>query len=203
MPSQNTDTKRDYLLQVDQGKDRIRQMWRDNCRYVAEIYDELSRKDNEICGLQETIQGLQVTVSAGGHDTPPVVLTKVVTTETRPTRHDKAPPVDSFTGEDAEITLDDWLSLLHRATEWNGWAEEEKLMQLAGYLRGSAQQEWDLLLETDKRNYTRAIQALQGKLEPVNKVLVSQDFHHISQIDHESVADFIRRLKHTFKVAYE
>ena len=76
-------------------------------------------------------------------------------------------------------------------------------MQLAGYLRGSAQQEWDLLLEADKRNYTRVVQALQGKLEPVNKTLAAQDFCHISQTDHQSVADFIRRLEHTFKVAYE
>ena len=58
-------------------------------------------------------------------------------------RHGKAPPVDSFTGEDAEITLDDWLSSLQRATEWNGWVEEEKLMQLAGYFHGRARQEWD------------------------------------------------------------
>ena len=141
-------------------------------------------------------------MSAGRHDTLPVVPTEVGTTETRPMRRGKAPPVDSFTGEDAEITMDDWLSLLQRATEWNGWAEEEKLMQLAGYLRGRARQEWDLLLEVDKRNYTRAVQALQGKLEPVNKMLAAQDFCHISQTDHESVADFIRHLEHTFKVTY-
>ena len=67
---------------MDQGKDQIRQMWYDNCRYVAEIDDELSRKANEVCGLQDTIQGLQDTVSAGGHDTPPVVPTEVDTTET-------------------------------------------------------------------------------------------------------------------------
>ena len=40
---------------VDQGKDRIRQMWRNNCQYVAEVDEELSRKDNEIRRLQETI----------------------------------------------------------------------------------------------------------------------------------------------------
>ena len=68
--------------QVDQSKDRIRQMWRDNCRYVAEIDEELSRKDNEIRRLQENIQGLQATVSAGGHATPLVVPTEVATAET-------------------------------------------------------------------------------------------------------------------------
>ena len=75
-------------------------------------------------------------------------------------------------------------------------------MQLAGYFHGRTRQEWDLLLEVDKKNYTRAVQALQGKLEPVNKMLAAQDFHHISQTDHESVADFIRHLEHTFKVTY-
>ena len=97
--------------------------------------------------------------------------------------------------------LDSWLPSLQRAAEWNGWAEE-KLMQLAGYLRGRAQQEWDLLLETEKVSYSRAMQALQGKLEPANKILAAQDFRHISQGDHKSVADFIRRLEHTFKIAY-
>ena len=51
-------------------------------------------------------------MSAGRHDTLPVVPTEVGTTETRPMRRGKAPPIDSFTGEDAEITMDDWLSLL-------------------------------------------------------------------------------------------
>ena len=64
-------------------------------------------------------------------------------------------------------------------------------MELAGYLRERARHEWDLLLEVDKRNYRRAVQALQGKLEPVNKMLAAQDFRHISQTDHESVGDFI------------
>ena len=53
-----------------------------------------------------------------------MVLTEVTTTETLLTRRGKAPPVDSYTGEDAEITLDDWLPSVQRAAEWNGWAEE-------------------------------------------------------------------------------
>ena len=35
-----------------------------------------------------------------------------------------------------------------------------------------------------------------------NKALAAQDFRHICQGDNESVADFIRRMEHTFKVAY-
>jgi len=39
-----------------------------------------------------------------------------------------------------------------------------------------------LLTDKDKETYSRAIQLpLKGKLEPVNKVLTTQDFRHISQ----------------------
>ena len=59
--------------------------------------------------------------------------------------HGKAPPVDTFTGEEAELRLEDWLPTLERASSWNGWTQEELLMQFTGYLRGQALQEWNLL----------------------------------------------------------
>ena len=49
-------------------------------------------------------------------------------------RRDKAPPIDSFTGEDNEIRFDDWLPTLERAAAWNDWTEDEKVIQLAGYI---------------------------------------------------------------------
>ena len=124
-------------------------------------------------------------VSEGPHSPIVPATTIVASTSTRPTRRGKAPPVDPFSGEDSETTLDDWLPSLQRAAEWNGWAEEEKLMQLAGYLCGRARQEWDLLLETEKESYSRAVQALQGKLEPANKILAAQDFRHIPRRSRE------------------
>ena len=36
-------------------------------------------------------------------------------------RHEKAPPVDAFTEEDPECSIDDWLPTLKRATDWNEW----------------------------------------------------------------------------------
>jgi len=57
----------------------------------------------------------------------------------------KAPPVDSFTAEDGKITFDDWLPTLERASRWNEWTYKESLLQLAGYLRERAAQEWKLL----------------------------------------------------------
>ena len=58
-----------------------------------------------------------------------------------------APPVDPFTGKDPEVRLNDWLPALTRASLWNEWTPDEALMQLAGYLRGHALQEWELLRE--------------------------------------------------------
>ena len=45
-------------------------------------------------------------------------------------RHGKAPPIDSFTGEEPGTRLDDWLPDLDRSAEWNGWSAVDKLFQL-------------------------------------------------------------------------
>ena len=56
-----------------------------------------------------------------------------------PTKHhEKAPPVDKFTGEDPELRFEDWLPALQWAARWNDRGPEEQLIQLAGYLRGRA-----------------------------------------------------------------
>ena len=68
-------------------------------------------------------------------------------------RRGKAPPTDEFTGEDRQITFDDWLPILERAATWNGWTQDELLMQLTGYLRGRALQEWKLLDSKNKTTY--------------------------------------------------
>jgi len=102
-------------------------------------------------------------------------------------RRGKAPPVDPYTGEDPEIRFEDWLPTLTRAVTWNHWSEEESLMQLAGYLRGRAQVEWNLLSAEEKCTYAAAIQALRIRLDPGSKVLATQDFRHAIQKDEESV----------------
>jgi len=117
-------------------------------------------------------------------------------------RRGKAPPVDPFTGDDPEIRFDDWLPALTRASYWNDWSLEENLLQLAGHLRGRALQEWDLLLDSDKNSWDRAVAALRARLDPGNKVMAAQDFRHTTQKDAETVPDFIRRLERTFRVAY-
>ena len=37
----------------------------------------------------------------------------------------KAPPIDECTGEDSQITFDDWLPILERAANWSGWTRDE------------------------------------------------------------------------------
>ena len=118
------------------------------------------------------------------------------------TRRGKAPPVDSFTGEDLEVWLDDWLPSLERAKLWNGWTEDELMLQLAGHLRGRAHQEWSLLGAEAKTSYDTAVKALRLRLDPGSCTLAAQEFCHTTQGDAEKVADFIRWLEHTFNVAY-
>ena len=117
-------------------------------------------------------------------------------------RRGRAPPIEFFSGEDPAITVDDWLPSLERASTWNGWSVTEKLMQLPGYLNGQALQEWRLLSQTEQQDYTMAIQALRGRLDPGSKTMAAQDFRHSLQRSSESVPDFIRRLEKTYQIAY-
>ena len=117
-------------------------------------------------------------------------------------RRGKAPPVDQFTGENVEVQLEDWLPALERAAAWNGWSQSDRLLQLAGHLRGRALQEWNLLDLTDKTSFTPAVEALRLRLDPGSKAVAAQDFRHAAQGDEEQVADFIRRLEKTFRIAY-
>ena len=70
-------------------------------------------------------------------------------------RKGKAPPVDAFTGESPNVLWEDWIPTLERAAIWNGWSEKEELLQLAGHLRGKAQQEWALIPETKRPRLLR------------------------------------------------
>ena len=91
---------------------------------------------------------------------------------------------------------------LQRASTWNGWTEEELLIQHAGHLRGRALQEWNLLAKSEKSTCKDATRALNSRLEHGSKTLAAQDFRHLSQKEHESVSDFISRLEKTLQLAY-
>ena len=180
-------------------------MWRANCEYLAE-HDELTTaKDAEIEQLKAQLASSQQqrqdpTPSEFSHPSVEQQPSQLPQSDRRQ-RRGKAPPVDPFTGE-SEVQLDDWIPALKRASVWNGWSEDELLLQLAGHLRGRALQEWNLLDDQSKATYSGAIEALRTHLNGGNKTLAAQDFRHISQGNDERVADFIRRLEQTFRVAY-
>ena len=123
-------------------------------------------------------------------------------TSTRTSRKGRAPPIDQYTGEDADVRFDDWLPYLRRAADWNCWTESEQLMQLAGHLRGRASQEWGLLDEVEKSTMEKAIAVLRERLDQNTIVLAAQDFRHTTQQLGEKVADFVRRLERAFNIAY-
>ena len=166
---------------------------------MREFDEILTAKDEEI----ENLKGSHEGVASGEHErvsgSPSLVLRETLPL-VRP-RRGKAPPVDVFTGEHPEILLDDWLPALQRAATWNGWTQQEHLMQLAGYLRGRALQEWSLLDQKEKDSLDTAIASLRRRLDPGSKTLAAQDFRHTLQ-EGESVSDFIRRLERTFRIAY-
>ena len=116
--------------------------------------------------------------------------------------HGKALPVDPFTAEDPEIRFNDWLPTLERAAVWNGWLEEGTLMQLAGFLRNRALQEWNLLTWEDCSTLKAAVETLHTKLDSGNQPLSALDFHHAVQKASKVVADYIWHLEHTFQISF-
>ena len=117
-------------------------------------------------------------------------------------RRGKAPPIEFFSGEEPAILLEDWLPSLERAAAWNGWSVQDKLIQLPGYLKGRALQEWHLLSCVEQQSYQTAVDALESRLDPRNRTMAAQEFRHSIQRQGESVAEFIRRIEKAYQVAY-
>lgn len=210
---------------VRREKEKVREIWRLNCEQLAQYDAEGMSKDAEIASLKARLRELESdssevpresmdpppthatgieslsarTATVPAHATPPPGPEPVTS---RAPRRGKAPPVDAFTGENPEVRFEDWLPTLERAASWNGWSNEERLMQLAGYLRQRALQEWNLLAVEDKATYEAATRVLRTRLDPGNRVLAAQDFRHAVQGDTECVADYIRRLERLFQIAY-
>ena len=127
---------------------------------------------------------------------------ETISSRGKTSRRGKAPPVDPYTGEDPEIRFEDWLPALNRAATWNEWSEGEKLIQLAGHLRGRALQEWNLLDGSECDTWKKATEAIKARLDQGTKVLAAQDFRHTTQKEFETVTDFICRLERAFRIAY-
>ena len=202
---------------VETEKLKSKRFWRLRCEQILEQEDVLQAKDAEIAQLREELTAAKalprpMSATSTPFATPPRTnLTRSVLEgdepnstilATTPARRGKAPPIEPFTGEGPSVHWDDWLPTLERAATWNNWNEQEKLIQLAGHLRGKAQREWDLMAQSSKTSFAAATEALQARLDSVNRVVAAQDFRHLSQQATETVSDFICRLEKTFRRAY-
>eukprot|EP00731_Ephydatia_muelleri_P035288 Em0112g3a len=181
-------------------KERLNAVWKANCAQLREFEEALKHAEDEARTLQKGAREKQQearSTSPSGSD-----ISEASTSKSTGKRVGKAPPIDSFSGDCYEVQLDDWLPSLERAAEWNRWSLEEKLMQLAGHLRGKALQEWTLISETERTTYVQAVAALRTRLDTGSKTLAAQDFRHLCQDEKESVSEYIRKLERTFRVAY-
>ena len=144
-------------LKLESQTVRTRDMWRLNYEQLAEMDKTLTEKDDEINRLKEELNRSRRSSPSAPSTTfemsdPSLDDGGTVHLNHTRTRRGKAPPVDAFAGADPECRLDDWLPTLKRAADWNGWAPEDLLIQLAGHLKG---REWNLLSEDEKKTYMR------------------------------------------------
>ena len=195
----------------EREKAKAKDLWSVNCAQLAEFDETLLEKEEEIAQLKDQLAAAKRTggrhrapQGSGGMGSESEEETRSTTSGSvkLPSRRGKAPPVQMFSGEDPEVRLNDWLPSLQRASQWNGWEQEERLIQLAGHLKGRALQEWNLLEEAQKDSYDEAVKSLRGRLDTGSKAMAAQDFRHLAQEGKEKVTDFICRLEKTFRLAY-
>ena len=143
---------------LQKQKDRVKELWKLNCEQLADHDSIIPAKDVEISSLRARVEELTMHEHAPGRESSATTGVRLIDPDhTSPHRgprdrmspdprlpgprppiacRGKAPTIDFFTGENQEICIDDWLPALERASTWNGWTEEEWLMQLAGHLSG-------------------------------------------------------------------
>ena len=182
---------------------KTKHFWTQKCEQLLAHEAMIEEKDAEIAALKvltSTSHATDVVPDPISEVTETSVLSEESTVSLG--RQGKAPPVDAYTGSDPELQFDDWLPTLERAAKWNNWSDEEKVMQLAGHLRGKAAREYSLLSSEKKQSFTTAVQALQVHLDLGSCGWAAQEFRNAVQMDKESVSDYITRLERSFQIAY-
>ena len=199
--------------QLATEKQRVERHWREKCEQLLAHEELLEEKEAEIALLKTRILSLTNGTDEALTYVIPTTVDSVqqeltlqapqeVGSSITIARRGKAPPIDTFTGENCDVLWEDWLPTFEQAAHWNSWSEDEKLLQVAGYLRRKALQEWNLLSGTQKSSFTVATEEMRNRLDPGSKALAAQDFRHTVQSHKESVSDFIRGLEQVFRRAY-
>ena len=187
--------------ELELKKARIKELWRMSCGKVAEHNTMIVSEDEEIARLKAQLVDQRHGRTSVSLDKD--ALLPLGPLQPREVRRERAPPMDTFTGEDPAIRLEDWLPGLERVARWNLWTPEEKVIQLAGHLRGRAEAEWNSLGDVDVCDFNAAVRGLKECLDPCSKVLAGQDFRCTVQGDCETVADYICCLERAFHVSMD
>ena len=201
-----------YQAKLGDEKIRYKQLWKINCDSAMQYDVFLCEKDDEICELKQRLAEITSTREAGYPAHRPRARasrsdsieshTSSPRTKTVLPRKGKAPPVETFQGDSRGVKFEDWLPSFERAADWNGWSDQDRLLQLAGHLRGRALQEWGLLQAIEKQTMDAAVENLQSRLDPGSRMLGALEFKHMSQMPREGVGEFITRLEKAFREAY-
>ena len=124
-----------------------------NCDRTISYNEELAAKDAEIAELKGKLSAAPGTHCRSNHADLVAASSDSLprtTSGASGSRRGKTPPVDSFSGDEGVIRFDDWLPSLERASSWNAWTDEEKLLQLTGHLRGRALQDAGVESHSDR-----------------------------------------------------
>ena len=138
---------------LKEERERFRTAWKLNCEQVAEQDALLTAKEGEIEIFRHQLEDLRG--GKGDHAATEIsttVLTpldplSLVSKQQEPCLWiypwgrqgvARSHPSYHFSSESFDMQLDNWLPSLERASLWNGWSDGDKLLQLAGHLRGRA-----------------------------------------------------------------
>ena len=189
-----------FVLNLDKEKQKSKRFWRLKCDQQLAHEEALEERDNEIVRLNKLINSrttdkrTNVSLASGDYkEESSVSITP---------RRGKVPPVNLFCGENLDDSWDDWIPTFKGTAEWNGWSDSECLLQLSGYLRGKARQEFLLLEQSSKSTFAQATAALSKKFNFGNRTLAAQDFRHATQASGETVSNHILRLEKIFSQVY-
>ena len=127
---------------------KAKRFWTQKCEQLLAHEALIEEKDAEIATLKALRSGKVFSASDVIVDPANTIVDASILSEASTVSHGrrgKAPPVDAYTGSDPELRFDDWLPTLEQAAQWNNWSDNEKLMQLAGHLRGSSSRIWSFI----------------------------------------------------------
>ena len=126
--------------------EKAKRFWRLRCEHMLAHDQLIKAKENEIVSLHAQLAAPRPPIARSTDSGATVFETawqdsvdefteptsrQLATSTVQPSGKGKAPPVDLLTGESSDFLWEDR----------NNWTESEKLLHLAGHLRGKAAQE--------------------------------------------------------------